>query len=92
MKSNSFQDILDSINSVDNVISESTTNRMMTLDEAISEWESKPRKMGCVAATDWLCKRVPRFRPERLRRWMKDGNEKMAIFLNMWLPLTERLE
>ncbi len=45
----------------------------MTLDQAIKEWESKKRYMGCVSATDWLCKRVKGFRPERLNRFTADG-------------------
>jgi hypothetical protein len=40
----------------------------VTIDSAIQEWESKRRTMGCVAATDWFCKRVPGFHPERLVR------------------------
>lgn len=46
----------------------------MTLDEAIIEWTSKERRMGCVAATDWLCKRVKRFKPERLDRYTAEGD------------------
>lgn len=49
--------------------------RDMTLDEALKEWASKKRRMGCVAATDWLCSRVEGFRPERLSRWTEDGDE-----------------
>lgn len=45
----------------------------MTLDECITEWESKKRRMGCVAATDFLCKRVPGFKPERLTRYTSNG-------------------
>ena len=29
--------------------------------------------MGCVAATDWFCKRVHGFKPERLERFTHDG-------------------
>jgi len=46
---------------------------MSTIDDAISEWKSKNRRMGCVAATDWFCKRVPSFYPERLTRYTKRG-------------------
>lgn len=46
----------------------------MTLNEAIDEWESKPRRSGCVAATNWLCKRVSGFRPERLGRYTAEGD------------------
>lgn len=45
----------------------------MTIDDALIEWESKKRRMGCVAATDWFCKRVNGFRPERLDRYTSDG-------------------
>jgi hypothetical protein len=45
----------------------------MMIDEAIREWQSKKRRMGCVAATDWFCKRVEGFKPERLSRYTKDG-------------------
>ena len=45
----------------------------MTIDEAIREWSSKRRRMGCVAATNWLCKRVTGFKPLRLTRWTKKG-------------------
>jgi hypothetical protein len=45
----------------------------MTLDEVINEWQSKKRTMGCVAATRWLCKRRPDFKPLRVTRYTKDG-------------------
>ena len=45
----------------------------MTLDQAIREWESKCRRMGCVAATKWLCRRVPEFIAERLIRYTSKG-------------------
>lgn len=38
----------------------------MTIDLAIKEWESKNRRMGCVSATNWFCKRVKGFVPIRL--------------------------
>lgn len=38
----------------------------MTLQEAIEEWKSRKRHMGCVNATNFLCKRVPGFYPKRL--------------------------
>lgn len=46
----------------------------MTIDEAIHEWRAKKRRMGCVSAADWFCKRVEGFRPERLGRYTKDGH------------------
>ena len=48
-------------------------SKTMTLDQAIAEWKTKRRRMGCVAAADWFCKRVPGFRPERLTRYTKNG-------------------
>ena len=45
----------------------------LTIDQALSEWQSKPRRMGCVAATNWFCKRVKSFKPERLHRWTEQG-------------------
>ena len=46
----------------------------MTLDKAINEWVSKSRRMGCVSATDWLCKRVDGFKPKRIHRWTQQGD------------------
>ena len=45
----------------------------MTLAQVFQKWNSKARRMGCVAATDWFCKRVRGFYPERLTRYTKDG-------------------
>lgn len=45
----------------------------MQIDEAIREWNSKKRRMGCVAAADWFCKRVSGFEPERLNRYTPEG-------------------
>lgn len=45
----------------------------MTIDQAIAEWQSKNRRMGCVAATNWFCKRVKGFQPERLTRYTPEG-------------------
>ncbi len=45
----------------------------MTVDEAIRQWKSKARRMGCVSATAWFCRRVKGFRPERLTRYTEDG-------------------
>lgn len=46
----------------------------MTIDECIAEWNSKPRRMGCVSASEFLCKRVSGFHPERLSRFTTDGS------------------
>lgn len=45
----------------------------MTVDEALTEWQSRARRSGCVAATAWFTKRVPGWRAERLTRYTKDG-------------------
>lgn len=46
----------------------------MGIGKAIKEWKSKNRCMGCVAATEWFCKRVEEFYPEALDRYTKDGD------------------
>ena len=45
----------------------------MTIDDALIEWYSKTRRMGCVSATKWFFKRVSGFKPERLTRYTKNG-------------------
>lgn len=45
----------------------------MTLSRALKEWRSRKRRMGCVSATRWLCRRVPGFKPLRLTRYTADG-------------------
>ncbi len=45
----------------------------MTLDEAIAEWKTKRRRMGCVSATQWLCRRVPGFQPLRKTFYTAEG-------------------
>jgi hypothetical protein len=45
----------------------------MTIDEALSEWYTKKRRMGCNAGTDWICKRVPGLYPLDLDRYTKSG-------------------
>jgi hypothetical protein len=45
----------------------------MTIDEALTEWYTRKRRMGCVAATDWFCKRVPEFEYLELDRYTKTG-------------------
>lgn len=45
----------------------------MKIDDALKEWGAGKRRMGCVAATAWFCRRVPGFRPERLVRYTSDG-------------------
>jgi hypothetical protein len=43
------------------------------LNKVLIEWQSKTRRMGCVNATNWLCRRVSIFSPLRLTRYTKDG-------------------
>ena len=45
----------------------------MSIDETIEEWQSKNRRMGCVAASDWFCSRVSGFKPLRLDRLTEGG-------------------
>ena len=45
----------------------------MTIDETIIEWQRKKRRMGCVSASQWFCKRVDGFWLEGLDRYTKDG-------------------
>lgn len=44
------------------------------LNIILIEWQSKKRRMGCVAATEWFCKRMPEFKPKRITRYTNDGN------------------
>ena len=44
-----------------------------SIDETILLWESRTRRMGCVAATEWFCKRHHEFYPERLTRYTAEG-------------------
>lgn len=44
-----------------------------SIDLVLAEWCSKSRVMGCVSATDWFCKRIPEFHPERLTRYTATG-------------------
>ena len=46
----------------------------MTVDAALAEWEASKRSMGCVAATDWFCRKVTNFKPVRLTRFTKEGD------------------
>lgn len=46
----------------------------MKIDQAVSEWKSKKRRMGCVASANWFIKRVPGFYPIRLSRYTKSGD------------------
>ncbi len=46
----------------------------MTLDEAVNEWSAKKRRMGCVSAAGWLCRRVKGFELERLTRYTAEGD------------------
>lgn len=52
-----------------------TKHKEMTVDEAIIEWTTEERSMGCVSAAKWFCARVPGFSPLRLSRYTKKGEE-----------------
>lgn len=54
-------------------LARSAARKEMGLDECAREWGAKRRHMGCVAATNFVCSRVPGFRPVRLQRWLEDG-------------------
>lgn len=43
------------------------------IDNVLKEWQSKKRIRGCVSATNWFCKRVKEFYPERINRYTKQG-------------------
>ncbi len=45
----------------------------MTINKAIQLWNSKKRRMGCVNATNWFCKHVKNFKPQRLHSYTKVG-------------------
>jgi hypothetical protein len=45
----------------------------MTIEKALAEWYTKKRRMGCMAATDWFCKRVSGFESLELDRYTKTG-------------------
>jgi hypothetical protein len=46
----------------------------MLIDEAIIEWESKKRYMGCRSASEWFCKKVKGFEVESLDRYTENGD------------------
>lgn len=46
----------------------------MTVAEAILEWKSKPRRMGCMSASRWFCARVKGFRISSVDRYTKTGD------------------
>lgn len=45
----------------------------MTVNEALAEWYSRKRRMGCVSGSEWFCKRVPGFYTLELDRYTKNG-------------------
>ena len=44
------------------------------IDQILKELRSKKRRMGCVSATNWFCKRLKNFKPKRLHNYTKDGD------------------
>jgi len=47
--------------------------------QILKEWQSKKRRMGCVSATNWFCRRIPKFHPLRLRRYLPNGNDSNGL-------------
>ena len=47
----------------------------MQIEDALIEWKSKRRRMGCVSATNWFCARVPEFYPLELTEYTKGGDQ-----------------
>jgi len=43
------------------------------IKNAIDLWNTRKRRMGCVAGTNWFCRHVKGFKPIRLTRYTKDG-------------------
>lgn len=43
------------------------------IDTILREWRAKKRRMGCVAAASWFCRRARTFKPERLIRYTENG-------------------
>ena len=52
----------------------------MKPEAALKEFNSKRRRMGCVSATDWFCKRVDGFYPLRKTYVSKVGAYKGEIY------------
>lgn len=67
----------------------------MTIEQALKEWKSKKRRMGCVSAAEWFCKRVPGFHHEHLHRWTENGEyfgHSVATDGNIRIDLTPHLD
>ena len=45
----------------------------MTIDQALDEWRTRRRRMGCVSAAQWLCHRVAGWHPLRLTQYTEFG-------------------
>jgi len=52
----------------------------VAVDELLLEWKSKTRRMGCVAAAEWFCRRNGNFRPLRKRYYMQGGTDNNGLF------------
>ena len=46
----------------------------LTIKEVMKEWKSKNRRMCCVSASNWLCKRLKGYYPLRLTRTLENGD------------------
>ena len=55
------------------------------MDKAIREWNSKKRRMGCVAAADWFCSRVKGFYPTYRIDGMDISNDNLSPILKNML-------
>lgn len=47
--------------------------KSMSVSKALTEWSSKKRRMGCVSASKWFCKRVRGFYSKRLKLFNSKG-------------------
>jgi len=53
---------------------------MIIYKKALEEFNSKKRRMGCVSAVNWFCKRVDGFYPLRKTYIIKDGQYKGEVY------------
>ena len=52
---------------------ESIRSKKEAINAAVKEWNRSKRRMGCVSASEWFCKRVTGFYPLRLTRKLPNG-------------------
>ncbi len=68
------QELLKALANIRRIATTGPTNLPLTIDEAVREWESKKRRMGCIAASQWFCARVEGFWLEDLDRYTASGD------------------